>query len=200
MKIYEDIIQGTDEWKRLKLGKFSASKADDLYSAASTAKYQNVINEVVAGKVFEVIQDSYQSSDMIWGTENEPFARKKYQLMTFYKVAEVGFVELNDFVGMSPDGLIGDDGLIEIKCPKLTTHISYLISGKVPQNYYRQMQFQMMVSGRKWCDFFSYYPDDNIKPFLQRVERNESDIKELNEKLTKAIELAKQRINLLKNN
>ena len=198
MQIHKDLIQGSEEWKVKKLGYFSASNASNLFSKPSTQAYQDLINNVVAGRCFGVLQESYSNAAMEWGNTYEPFARNWYELETFNIVDEVGFIELNDFVGMSPDGLIGDDGLIEIKCPQLNTHTGYLINKVIPKKYYWQMQFQMYVSHRHWCDFLSFYPDENVPNWLERVYRNESDLDKIHESLTKCIEIAKQRIEVLK--
>jgi hypothetical protein len=87
-------------------------------------------------------------------------------------VNQVGFVELNEFVGCSPDGLIGDDGLIEIKCPNTATHIEYIIDGELPKEYEKQVHSQLWITDRKWCDFVSYDPRLTDRPiWIKRVER-----------------------------
>ena len=198
MKIYEKLEQGSPEWLEVRLGKFTASKCKELLSTKTSAGYQNLINEVVAGQLFKVAQESYSNAAMEWGNTYEPKAREQYELDTFDDVREVGFIELNEFVGMSPDGLINEDGLVEIKCPQLTTQVSYLISNKVPAQYMKQIQFQLYVSDRKWCDFFSFYPDGRVKNLLIRVERDEIMIDKIKEALDIAIETAKERISKLK--
>jgi predicted phage-related endonuclease len=113
---------------------------------------------------------------MQWGTETEPQARMAYEIITGATVVETGFVlhpEIAGF-GASPDGLIGDDGLIEIKCPNTATHIDTLLADKVPTKYIIQMHVQMLCTGRAWCDFVSFDPrlPIDLHMFIKRVERD----------------------------
>lgn len=188
--------QGTDAWLCLKAGKFTASTFSDLFAKETTQAYQGAINDVVYGKLTGEPVESYTNDIMKRGSELEPFAREQYELETFNKVNQVGFIELNEWVGYSPDGLIGEDGLIEIKAPKHSTLIEAHLSQKIPTKYYWQMLGGLYVTGRLWCDYYVYHP--KLKPLLIRVERNESDIKLLEEKLNEVIEIAKQRIEKLK--
>ena len=112
--------------------------------------------------------------------EVEAYAREYYEAINKCKVEQVGFIELDDYIGCSPDGLVGDDGLIEIKCPNSTTHIDTLLTQKVPTGYIKQMQGQMWVSGRQWCDFVSFDPRVKDRPFWsKRVMRDDKIIAEL---------------------
>lgn len=109
-------------------------------------------------------------------TEQE--ARTVYEFETGNVVQEVGFVEHPNlpFAGASPDGLVGDDGIVEIKCPNTATHVETILSGDVPQKYYLQLQWQLECSGRQWCDYVSYDPrmrDQNYVLFVKRVERDQ---------------------------
>jgi hypothetical protein len=196
MIIYDSLEQGTPEWLQVRAGKFTASTFSDLFTKETTQAYQNAINDVVYGKLTGEPVESYTNAIMQRGSELEPFARESYELETFTKVRQVGFIELNEWVGYSPDGLIGEDGLIEAKCPKHSTLIEYHLSQKIPTKYYWQMLGGMYVTGRLWCDYYVYHP--KLKPLLIRVERNESDIKLLEEKLNEVIEIAKLRIEKLK--
>jgi len=177
--------QGSDEWHQLRLGKFSASKAYQLFMAPSTKGYSDLINQIVYERITGKGTDDFVSPDMMRGIEMEPEAREAYQLRTFNLVKEVGFVELTEFVGCSPDGLIGKDGLLEIKCLKWNTHIQLLFDGKYDKRYDYQMQFQMYVTDRSWCDFFCYHPE--LSPFLKRVNRNDKVIDEIKINLNVAI-------------
>ena len=109
-------------------------------------------------------------------------------MLTFNKVRNGGFVELNEWVGGSPDGFL-NPGLVEIKCPKYSTMIDYLISKQLPKIYEKQVQGQLYVTGAKWCDFMCYHP--KLKPLIIRIERDESIISEIKEKLEESIEKAK---------
>ncbi len=114
---------------------------------------------------------------MSWGTDHEPDARASYEFITGNTVEEIGFVDHPTIPksGASPDGLIGEDGLIEIKCPNTATHIDYLLKGKAPAGYLKQMNWQMECTGRKWCDFVSYDPrmPIDLQLFIVRVDRDE---------------------------
>jgi predicted phage-related endonuclease len=133
--------------------------------------------EILTGQ----IQDSFSSEYMEWGTETEPAAREIYELENNERVEQVGFICLDNSIGVSPDGLVGPDGLLEIKCPKTSTQLSYFIDQKLPGVYRAQVQGQLMVTGRQWCDFVSYDPRINAKAgYMQiRVERDEEYIGEL---------------------
>jgi predicted phage-related endonuclease len=106
-------------------------------------------------------------------------ARLLYEVLKEVEVEQVGFVVGDpDFeYGCSPDGFVGEDGLIEIKCPTIAVHVEYLIKNELPSKYFHQVQGQLLVTGRKWCDFVSYYPV--MKPLIIRVERDEAFISSL---------------------
>lgn len=188
--------QGSDEWKREKAGHFSGSKANDLLMKSSMAGHQNLIYQIAYERMTGEPIETYQSQAMKDGVENEPIARESYELETYNKVHEVGFIEINSWIGVSLDGIIGEDGAIEIKCPQWNTQMSYLESQEIPKNYYNQMQFQLYVSGRKWVDFYSWHP--KLPSFLKRVERDEEKIKEIQEAIFKAIKEVEVIINKLK--
>lgn len=188
--------QGTEEWLDIKRGKFSASNFSKLFMSETTQGYNDIINQIVFERVTGKSPEFYVNEYMARGTELESEARLDYEFVTGNKVKQVGFIELNEWVGVSPDGLIGKDGMLEIKCPKYSTLISQKLSQKVPKDYYWQMQGQMYVADRKWVDYYVYHPD--LEPLLIRVERNEKDIEELRQKLDKAIESVIERINKLK--
>ncbi len=186
--IYHNIQQNTDEWYQLRLGKFTASMFKDVMAKETTATYTNVIYQVVYEKLTGEITNGYTNEWMERGKELEPEARLWYEL-NFDEVLNGGFF-CDDWVGASPDGLIGTEGLIEIKCPKPSTHIQYLIDNELPSIYQWQVQGQLFVTNRKWCDFVSYHP--RIKPLVIRVNRDEELISELKTKLDQSIQKAKQ--------
>lgn len=194
--IIHEIEQGSAEWHDIKRGKFSASNFSKLFMAETTQGYNDIINQIVFERITGKSPEFYVNAYMERGTELEPEARQDYEFSTFKKVKQVGFIELNEWVGVSPDGLIGEDGMLEIKCPKYSTLINQKLTQKVPKDYYWQMQGQMYVADKKWVDYYVYHPD--LDPLLIRVERNEDDIEKLRQKLDKAIETATERINKLK--
>jgi putative phage-type endonuclease len=156
--IFHDIQQNTEEWEALRLGKFTASTFADLFATKSTAKYRNAIRKVVFERLTGESPESFKSDWMDRGHELEPFAREAYENYSFDTIQNGGFFEMNEWTGASPDGLIGEDGQIEIKCPAYSTFIDYLINQKLPSEYLYQVQGQLFVTGRKWCDFVAYHP------------------------------------------
>jgi putative phage-type endonuclease len=184
--LMSDIEQGTDEWFAIRCGKVTASRVADVIAttktgySASRANYEaQLICEILTGKPAE----SYSNAAMQWGTETEPLARAQYELKTGEMVNQIGFVvhPMIEQAGASPDGLVGSEGLIEIKCPNTSTHLDTLLSQKVPSKYIVQMTWQMVCTGRKWCDFVSYDPrlPENLQLFVQRIELDEDYAKKL---------------------
>jgi putative phage-type endonuclease len=174
-----EIIQGSAEWFAARCGRVTASRVADVIAktkagwGASRANYAaQLVSERLTGEVAE----SYSNAAMQWGTATEPMARDAYSFRHDVDVTEVGFVLHPSIVmaGASPDGLIGDDGLIEIKCPNTATHIDTLLSATVPTKYITQMQWQMACTGRQWCDFASYDPrlPEAMRLFVSRVSRD----------------------------
>lgn len=178
-----DIEQGTDAWREIKLGKVSASKIADCMMKDSTAGFRNYRAQLVAERLTSEHADTFSSGDMQWGDEQEEFARAAYELESCHDVQEVGFVDhatISNF-GCSPDGLVGDVGLVEIKCPKTAQQMDYLIAGVVPKIYVKQVQTQLACTGRLWCDFVSYDPrmPIELQLFVVRVARDEGLIADI---------------------
>lgn len=178
-----DIEQGTDAWRAIKLGKVSASSITNCQMKDTTAGFRNYRARLVAERLTGVTEETFTSGDMQWGIDQEEFARAAYELESLNDVAEVGFVDhasIENF-GCSPDGLVGDDGLVEIKCPKTATHMDYLIAGVMPKDYVKQVQTQLSCTGRKFCDFISYDPrmPIELQLFVVRVERDEEMIADI---------------------
>lgn len=181
-----DIIQGTPEWHAVRCGKATASRIADIVARTKSgysASRANYAAQLVAERLTGVVGESFSNAAMQWGTEKEPEARAAYEWETDATVLEVGFIDHPRIAmaGASPDGLVGDDGLVEIKCPNVATHIETLLGGTVPAKYVTQMQWQMACTGRRWCDFVSYDPrlPDEMRLFVQRVERDDARISEL---------------------
>jgi predicted phage-related endonuclease len=169
-----DCVQGETSWYLARLGIPTSSCFDKIITttgkrSASREKYMYQLSaERIAGRT----EETYQSAAMLKGVETESEARQLYEVISGKSIVQVGFcVTEGDFiVGASPDGLIDDDGLLEIKCPKPETHVSYLMENKLPTEYFLQVNGQLFVTGRAYVDFCSYYP--GIKPFIIRVEPN----------------------------
>ena len=182
----EEIIQGSDAWKALRLGKVTASRVADVIAKTKSgyaASRANYMAQLIAERLTGTVAESYTNAAMQHGTETEPEARCAYEFYQGVTVEQIAFVPHPkiDQAGCSPDGLIGADGLVEIKAPQTATHLETLLGQAVPAKYETQMQFQMACTGRQWCDFVSYDPrmPENMRLFIKRVHRDEKRIKEL---------------------
>jgi putative phage-type endonuclease len=178
--------QRSDEWFSARLGCVTASRTADVmaktksgYSASRANYMAQLITERLTGQANE----GFSSAAMQWGTDTEPQARMAYELMTGETVEETGFIlhPTIKFFGASPDGLVGSDGLIEIKCPNTATHIDTLLAEKVPSKYITQMHVQMICTGREWCDFVSFDPrlPGDMNFWMQRVHRDDDFCKDI---------------------
>lgn len=182
----DDIVQGSPEWHQLRLGKVTASKVADVIAKTKNgyaATRANYAAQLITERLTGLPTEGFTNAAMQWGTDTEPQARAAYEFNRAETVVEVPFVlhpSIGD-TGASPDGLVGDYGLIEIKCPNSATHIETLKGGTVPAKYITQMQWQMACTGRKWCDFVSYDPrlPEWCRFFCQRVERDDAMIADL---------------------
>ena len=157
------IIQGSAEWHQARCGKVTASRIADVMAKTKTgygASRANYMAELIAERLSGVPAEGYTNAAMAWGTEQEPEARRAYEFWMNVEVEEVGFVQHPKIVasGASPDGLVGTDGLVEIKCPNTATHLETLLDRSIDKKYQLQMQWQMACTGRSWCDFVSFDP------------------------------------------
>jgi putative phage-type endonuclease len=155
--------QGTPEWLMERCGKVTASRMADVMATIKTGEAASRANyraELVAQRLTGQLEAGFTNAAMQWGTEQEPFARASYEIMRGVFVEEVGFVPHPQIMmaGASPDGLVGSDGMVEIKCPNTATHIAFLLDGKIPQKYQLQMAWQMACCGRQWVDYASFDP------------------------------------------
>lgn len=178
--------QGSAEWLRARAGSVGASSIADLMAQTKSgwsASRANLMARLIAERMTGTPVETFVSAEMRWGTETEPQARDAYSLMRDVDVAEVGLVPHPTISGAhaSPDGLVGEDGLVEIKCPGTATHIETLLSGKIADRYVKQMQFQMACTGRAWCDFLSFDPrmPGDLAIFIARVPRDDAGIAEI---------------------
>lgn len=178
--------QGSEEWHAERLGKLTASRVADMLARTKSgwgASRGNYLAELVLERLTGTRTEGYMNAAMAWGTEHEPDARAGYEFRTNATVELVGFVPHPSIPmsGASPDGLVGEDGLVEFKCPSPATHMETLTEGAVPEKYRLQMLWQMACTGRKWCDFVSFDPrfPEEMVMFISRVERDEEKIKEI---------------------
>ena len=197
--------QLSQEWFEARLGKVTASRVSDVLATRKgqestvRAKYKL---QLATERLTNKKTDTYMNQAMQDGIEREPMAREIYEKLKDVTVEEVGFVQhpAIERAGASPDGLVGDDGIIEIKCPIETTHTTNLLERRLPSKYKPQVQFQLSATGRKWCDFISYNP--NFEPRLQlmvvRVERDDEYIEMLEFEILKFLAEVELMINQLK--
>jgi len=200
----EMMDQGSEEWFTIRIGKVTASRVADVIAKTKTgysASRDNYMAQLICERLTGLKGESFTNAAMQHGTDTEPLARAAYEAYADVLVDEVGFVPhpTIEMAGASPDGLVGDDGLLEIKCPNTATHIETLISKVVPSKYNTQMQFQMACTGRKWCDFVSF---DNRLPemfqlFVTRVPRDEVFIRLIESEIVQFIAELDDKINKL---
>lgn len=201
----EALTQGSDEWHAARCGSLGASVLHEVvartksgYSASRANRMATVIVERLTGAT----QPTFQSQAMLEGTEREPEARSLYEFMTDADVMLVGLVRHPTVQGThaSPDGLIGADGLIEIKCPQPAQHLATLLGEKLTDRYIVQMQWQMACTGRAWCDFVSFNPDfpEAMQLFVQRVKRDDKRITELGKEVVSFLGEVEDKLGALK--
>ena len=173
----EKVEQGTPEWFAARLGNVTASRVADVIAKTKSgysASRENYMAQLICERMTGTVAESYTNAAMAWGTETEPLARAAYESLADVLVDEVGYIAhpTIERAGASPDGLVGLFGLLEIKCPNTATHIDTLITEQVPTKYITQMQWQMVCTGRAWCDFVSFDPrlPNGLQVFVKRVE------------------------------
>jgi putative phage-type endonuclease len=181
-----EIIQGSDEWKALRLGKVTASRVANMVARTKSgygASRANYAAQLIAERLTGVVAEGFTNAAMQHGTDTEPEARNAYEFYHGVSVREVAFVPHPTIpdAGCSPDGLVGDDGMVEIKVPNTSTHLDTLLGQATPACYIDQIQFQMACTGREWCDFVSYDPrlPERMRLFVRRVSRDDNRIAEL---------------------
>jgi putative phage-type endonuclease len=181
-----EVEQGSPEWFAQRCGKATASRISDIVaktkSGYSTSR-ANYMAQLVVERMTNQVAESYTNAAMEWGIENEGFARANYESKMNLLVTETGAIDHPTILksAASPDGLVGDDGCLEIKCPHTATHIDTLLGDEVAKKYYDQMQWQMACAERDWCDFVSFDPrmPEGLQLFIKRVPRSNLYIAEL---------------------
>lgn len=199
MKLHTQISQGSLEWHEIRRGRFGGGSAH-LFAVNGRKDPDGLgdglVKEIiykVADRFFNDDIEPYLSDAMERGTSLEPLAREEYEKANFCSVDQIGYIESGDWFGVSPDGLVGKDGAIEIKCPLAPEYVRTLIGGEIKKEYYCQIQWLLWLTGRKWCDYIVYHPDADL--IVKRYERDEELINTFSERA----EIVKARINEIVN-
>ena len=176
------IEQGSAEWLRERCGKITASRIADMMDrkkdGSPSAKSESYMHQLIVERLTGSVAEHFVNRSMLWGIEHEADARNLYEMRFDREVAAAGFIRHPDFeyTGGSPDGLVAQGGIIEIKCPETWTHLQTLQSQTVPEGYQPQIQWLLACTEREWCDFISYDPritDHRLQLYARRVPRDE---------------------------
>jgi putative phage-type endonuclease len=180
------MLQRSPEWYAARLGRVGASRIGDLMAQTRSgygASRGNLMAELIVERLTGTPYNGYTNAAMQWGIDNEAGAKEAYAFVTDVEIEEVGFLDHPRIAmaGASPDGLIGTEGLCEVKCPNSATHIETLLTGTIDVKYRLQMQFQLAVTGREWCDFCSYDPrmPPAMQLWIRRVGRDDKTIADI---------------------
>lgn len=181
-----EIIQGSEEWRLARVGSLGASRVADAVAKTKSgygASRSNLMAELICERMTGQPAPTFINAAMQHGTETEPEARDAYCFYTGNAVDQVGLIRHPKIEQShaSPDGLIGEDGMLEIKCPQPAAHLETLLSQKIPEKYVTQMMWQLACSGRQWVDYVSYSPSfpENMRLFIKRLPRDDKRIAEL---------------------
>lgn len=178
-----EIIQGSDAWKQLRRGRITGSKIADVMQEKKGTGYENYLAQLGCERMAGCVTETYKNAYMDRGNEDEPAARECYEFVTGYSVEQIAFVRHPTliFAGCSPDGLINDDGMVEIKRKIPAIHATYIFKNRIPPEYLKQMMWELACTGRQWNDFASYCPDlpEEMQLFTIRLERDEAMIAEM---------------------
>jgi len=195
--------QGSQEWREARLGKVTASRIADLMAKTKTgysSSRENYMAQLICERLTGKVTEGFTNAAMEWGTQTEPEARAAYSARTGELVEEVGFIchPTIEGAGASPDGIVGE-GLVELKAPNTSTHLEYIFAGKPPAKYVAQMQWQMCVTGRPFCDFASYDPrlPEHLRLFIKRVPRDDQYIAEIEAEVRKFLSEMEEKISKL---
>lgn len=193
--IIHNCEQRSDDWFAIKKGKFSASDANTIQALGKGL--DSLVYKKVAELLADEVEESYTSPDMERGVESEDLARTAYEIETGNKVEQVGFVELDEHTGCSPDGLVGEDGLVEIKCQRGYKYIEIAHTKQIEKGYLDQMQMQMMITGRKWCDYVCFN-EHMPKPLIIRVDADPEVHAKIKRGLAEGVKKLKEILEFLK--
>ena len=187
MQIFK-MQQGDDDWFAERIGSIGGSSIASVVAKGEGKTRKNLMYRLAGEILSDVKYEGYKNEHMDRGIEQESEARIRYELVTGNEVVQVGLIKLTDHKHESPDGLVGNDGKIEIKCVIPSVQVETIISDRVPAAYRKQIQWGLFICERQWCDFISYSPLVTSRPmWVRRVDRDEKLIKELDEGADKFI-------------
>jgi putative phage-type endonuclease len=195
--------QKSEAWHEARCGRVTGTRFKSLVAGTGTQTYKDLVTNMACEIITRKQEETYVSADMERGVELEPIARVFYSEITGIDVREMGFISPDDdtpyaeWIGISPDGVLPDKGLLEIKCPKFKTHLEYIEANKLPSEYKYQVQGQLFVTGYDYCDFMSYA--DGMKPFIYRVFPDYELFKEFEQRLDKLILDVKEKLSIYEN-
>ena len=196
--------QRSDDWFAARLGKVTASRIGDVMARTKTgysASRANYMAQLVVERLTNRKEESYTNAAMQWGTDTEPLARSAYEVAKDVLVKEVGFIDHPTITmsGASPDGLVGEDGLIEIKCPNTATHIETVLNNTINGNYRLQMMWQMRCTNRKWCDFVSFDPrmPEELQLKIIRVDYDQAEVAQIESEVIKFLSEVDEKVKKL---
>lgn len=196
MKIHDKVEQGTPEWFALRLGRLTGSDAQCI--ATNGKGLETLVFEKVAERMTGRFKDQYTNEDMARGNELEALARSSYELESGLQVVKVGFIELDENVGSSPDGLIDKDGMIEIKCKNDALFARFMYERKIEAAHNWQIQMNLYISGREWCDYVIFNENFPKTTVITRINKNEADIAKLKVGITTGTAMIKQILEKIK--
>ena len=195
--------QKSEAWHEARCGRVTGTRFKSLVAGTGTQTYKDLVTNMACEIITRKQEETYVSADMERGVELEPIARVLYSEITGIDVREMGFISPDDdtpyaeWIGISPDGVLPDKGLLEIKCPKFKTHLEYIEANKLPSEYKYQVQGQLFVTGYDYCDFMSYA--EGMKPFIYRVFPDYELFKEFEQRLDKLILDVKEKLSIYEN-
>lgn len=172
--IVHNIDQNSPEWQQVRCGKFTASDAQTI--GTNGKGLETLVYKKVAEKLTKKQEQGYYNGNMERGHELEMTARNAYEIETGNSVTEIGFCELDENTGASPDGMVAEDGLVEIKCKTDAVYVKDLYLEEIDPEHFAQMQMQMWVTDRKWCDYVVFNPNFKKEIYIRRVNRDEFTI------------------------
>ena len=189
--IIHNIEQRSEAWYAVKCGLVTSTRFKNLCSKETTDSYKDLVTNIACEIITGKMEENYSNAIMEYGIETEPKARQEYEDIVDCEVKLAGFItpdeghEYFDWIGDSPDGLLPEDGILEVKCPLARTHLEYIEANKLPSEYRHQVQGHLFVSGLKYCEFVSYFP--RMKLFIFRVYPDLELFKEFEVRLDKLI-------------